>query len=408
MPLGSTVLVPLTNPASVAGLIAHAVDLTRPDGGTVVPMTVVAPTAAQAVRDDAHAIIESAEAAAAAAGGQARGSVVEHESVASAVLEAAASHDASLVLMGWRGRSTQRNIFGELIDTVVGRSRTPMAVIRLGSHAIERVLLPVSDEHLVPAGRGGVELATALTRRLGTDRHRTVRVLRTGEGAAELSPEVAALSDRLHHDPRRYAVAIGAAAEAEDLVVVPVAPTVSGLRTATTHVAWLAPEATLVVAIDVGPPAGDVEEATAGAGQPAPAEIATEPEGTDVHTVVVVARHESVVPSSREQLGHALRSLGEVAAVEAWEDADGRRCVQTRVRVTARSSNDALAVVMTALHESDAFRGAELRYELEGDGATDVDGGGGRDPGGDGGPDAAGHGGPDAAGSATPVKPDGG
>ena len=374
MPLGSTIVVPLTNPASVEGLIMHAVDLARPDGGIVVPVTVVTPTASKEVRDDAGALVDTAESVASDSGVTSRGAVIEHASVASGVLEAAAAHNATLVLMGWRGRSTHRNVFGELIDTVVGRSRTPMAVVRLGTVAVERVLLPVSDEHLVPAGRGGVELATSLAKRLGTVRHRSVRVLRTGEGEAELPDAVAALSDRLHHDPRRYAVAIGAAADGADLVVVPVAPTVSGLRTATTHVAWRSPESTLLVAVDVGPATEDVEAATAGAGQPAPAEMGEQPADTAEHSVIVIARLEGVAPSSREELGGALHSLGPIAEVEAWEDAEGRRCVRTRVRVTARSSNDALALVMTALHEADAFRGAELRYELETSG-----------------PDAAGH-----------------
>lgn len=366
MALGSLLMVPLTNPASVPGLMQLAAEIALADGGVVVPVTVVTPDASDAVRQEAQRLVDEAVRAAEGFGAASRGVVVTHDGVAGGVLEAADAEQASLVLMGWRGRSTNRNVFGELIDTIVGRSRTPMAVARLGAKPTDRVLIPISDEHLVETGLGGVELAAALATRLGTQRGRSLRVLRTG-GADEVLPDsVAALSDRVHHDPRRYAVAVGAAADATDLVVVPVAPTVSGLRTATTHVAWRAPEATLVVAIDVGPPAGEAQEATARVGQPAPPSE-TEPVSPEerLHTVVVVARLPEVVPSSREELGGALRTLGTVGDVEAWEDGDGRRCLRTRVRIAARASNDALGIVMTALHEAAGFTGAELRYELE-------------------------------------------
>lgn len=365
MSLGRLVMVPLTNPASVPGLIRVAVQLVDREGGFIVPVTVVSPGAAQDVRRDAQALVVAAEDAAAAADRRVEGLVATHESVAAGVLEAAEERDASLVLMGWKGRSTNRNVFGELIDTVVGRSRTPMAVVRLGSRQADRVLLPVSDEHLVASGAGGVTLAADLAGRVGPAAGRTVRLLRTGESDSELPEVASALSDRVHHDPRRYDVAIGAAADANDLVVVPVAPTVSGLRTATTHVAWAAPEATLLVAIDVGPQPGDVEQATERADQPAPTDETVEAEAGDVHTVVVLARHAEVATTSREQLGSALRSLGTVGEVEAWEDEDGRRCLRTRVHVSAPGSNHALAIVMTALHEAVGFTGAELRYEIE-------------------------------------------
>jgi hypothetical protein len=365
--LGSLVMVPLTNPASVEGLVKLAAAVAASDGGSVVPVTVVAPDAPEAIRREAERLVAEGKDVAVRHGADARGLVITHEQVAAGVLDAADAEAATLVLMGWRGRSTHRNVFGELIDTIVGRSRTPMAVVRLGRKRHERVLVPVSDEHLVASGLGGVELAASLARRLGSDGGRDLRLLRTGVGDGDLPGSLAALSDRIHHDPRRYPVAVGAAADATDLVVVPVAPTVSGLRTATTHVAWRAPEATLVVAIDVGPPAGDATEATARVGQPAPpSETESDTSEETVHTVVVVARLQDVVPSSREALGGALRTLGTVGDVEAWEDGDGRRCLRTRVRVAARASNEALAIVMTALHESPGFKGAELRYELEG------------------------------------------
>ena len=364
MPLGSAVLVPLTNPASAEGLIAHAVPLATPDDGLVLPVTVVTPDASPAVRSDATALVQAAEAAVAERGARSHGLVIEDADIASGVLRAAEEHAVTLVLMGWRGRSTNRNVFGELIDTIVGRSRTPMAVVRLGAAPTRRVLLPLSDDHLSPAGAGGVRLAAQLTRRLADNGPRSIRLLRTEAGAQPLPPVVAQLADRVHHDPRRYALAVGAAAEAEDLVVVPVAPTVSGLRTATTHVAWRAPEATLVVAIDVGPQP-DVDASTQAAGQPAPAELVAAQRPVTERSVVVTARLSLVASAPRDELGVALGQAGHVADVEMSEDAEGFRCLRAVVRVPAESSNDALAFVMTALHEAPGFRGAELRYEVE-------------------------------------------
>ena len=370
MALGSVVMVPLTNPASAEGLMAHAVAVARADGGVVLPLTVVPSGAPGAVRDDASALVVAAEEVVRDWGVASRGLVVECDDVADGVLDAAAEHGATLVVMGWRGRSTNRNVFGELIDTVVGRSRTPMAVVRLGQRPTEHLLVPLSDDHLQPAGEGGVRLAAELARRLAGQRPHRIRVLRTGAADADLPEVVAALSDRVHHDPRRYAMAIGAAADEDDLVVVPVAPTASGLRTATTHVAWRAPEATLVVAIDVGPQPEDATASTASAGQPAPAEYAEGGAGTSEHVVVVTARLDAVEAAPREELGRALSSIGIVGRIEAWKDDEGQRCVRARVHLPAESSNDALALAMTALHEAERLRGAELRYDIAEDPAT--------------------------------------
>ncbi len=370
MALGSVVMVPLTNPASAEGLMTHAVAVARADHGVVLPLTVVASRAPGAVRDDASALVAAAEGVVRDWGVASRGLVVESDDVADGVLDAAAEHGATLVVMGWRGRSTNRNVFGELIDTVVGRSHTPMAVVRLGQRPAEHFLLPLSDDHLQPAGEGGVRLAAELARRLAGQRHRRIRVLRTGAADAELPGAVTALSDRVHHDPRRYAMAIGAAADEDDLVVVPVAPTASGLRTATTHVAWRAPEATLVVAIDVGPQPEDATASTASAGQPAPDEYAEGETAAREHVVIVTARLDAVEPAPREELGRALSRIGLVGGLEVWEDVDGHCFVRSRVHLPAESSNDALALAMTALHEAESLRGAELRYDVEEDPAA--------------------------------------
>lgn len=242
-PLGRAIVLPVRNPASTAGLVRLAARVAARESGTVVPVRVVAPSAGRAERAEAHEMVVAAEQQAQAAGVAARGIVCTHTSVASGVLEAAVERQASLVVMGWRGDSTVHNVFGEIIDSIVGRSCIPLAVARLPDGPYGRVLQAVSDDHLLPAGERGLRLAATLADTLADD---GVIVLRAGDGWRTLP---ACLDGRpVYTDPRRIDLAVGTAVSAGDLVVTSVAPTTSGLRAATTHIAWAAPEAGLLVA----------------------------------------------------------------------------------------------------------------------------------------------------------------
>lgn len=360
MAFGSTIIVPVTHPKSAVTLLGLAAALVEP-GGLVVPITVVRPDARQTERQEAHDLVLSAEATARKAGVEARGMVDIDRSVASGVLDTARECGATLVLMGWQGRSSHQNVFGSLIDSIAGRSAVPLAVARLGEEPFRGLLLPVSDDHLVSVAAGGVRLAASLTRRLHETTGVPVRVVRSGAGTADLPPEVAALSDRIHHDSRRLDLAVGAAARPDDLVVVPVAPTVSGLRTATTHVAWAAPDASLLIAVDVGPvrSPGDLASAVSRAGRPSPSE---EPVGASTaHRVRVTACLSADVDRS-EVLESALASIGQVSARDPWRDERGRLCVQAEVSTLASTTNAALGNVMEALHHAPGFDGAEISY----------------------------------------------
>lgn len=267
MPLGRTILVPVTNPQSAAGLLRVATALVDRNG-TIVPFTVLPPRASAAERDAAHELMLHAEKTVQRDGVEARGMVDVDQQVAAGVLDAALECRATLVVMGWQGRSSHQNVFGRIIDSIAGRSAVPLAVARLSSTPYRRLVLPFSDDHL--ASGGGMRLAAEVTRRLHAARGCHVHLLRSGAGTADLPAEVAALSEEVHRDPQRLDQAVGGTARADDLVVVPVAPTVSGLRTATTHVAWAAPDASLLVAVDVGvrPPEKDLAGAVEHAGDP--------------------------------------------------------------------------------------------------------------------------------------------
>lgn len=365
MAVGSVILVPVSNPRSAVTLLRLAAFLAEPDG-LVVPVTVLRPEASPEEREAAHDLVLNAEVTARKAGVEARGMVDVDSSVARGVLDTALECQATLVVMGWQGRSSHQNVFGRLIDSIAGRSVVPLAVARLGEDStFHRLVLPVSDDHLGHAATGGMRLAAELTRRLHETTGAPVRVVRSGEQTEGLPPQVAALSDRVHHDPRRLDLAVGAAAGADDLVVVPVAPTVSGLRAATTHVAWAAPDASLLIALDVGPtPATeDLAPAVSRAGAPSPAEEAAPAQS--VHRVLVTACL-AVNADRSELLESALWPVGKVAMQEPWRDERGRLCVKAEVTVTATDTNRALGEVMDALHSAPGFDGADISYEPTG------------------------------------------
>lgn len=359
MAFGSTILVPITHPKSAVTLLRLAAALVEPDG-LVVPVTVLRPDARASERTEAHDLVVNAEATARESGVKARGMVDVDASVASGVLDTARECEATLVLMGWQGRSSHQNVFGSLIDSIAGRSSVPLGVARVGEKPFGGLLLPVSDDHLASAAAGGVRLAAALTKRLHDVTGLPVRVVRSGAGTRDLPAEVTDLSDRIHHDPRRLDLAVGAAARADDLVVVPVAPTVSGLRAATTHVAWAAPDASLLIAVDVGPVAarGTLASAVSRAGRPSPAGTSTG--AVTTHRVRVTA---CLLGDIRpDVLASALWSIGQVSVREPWRDDRGRLCIEAEVATEATDTNSALGEVMEALHEAPGFDGAEISY----------------------------------------------
>ncbi|MTV26230.1 hypothetical protein FTX61_12535 [Nitriliruptoraceae bacterium ZYF776] len=366
--LGRTVVVPVVNPASVRPLLLAAARIATTDGGRVVPVTVVAAGADADDRAHAWRGVADAEGTARELGADATGVVVEATDPVDGVLAAVRDHEATLVVMGWRGRSSTSNVFGALIDSLVGRSSVPLAVVRLGAVPARRVVLPVNADHLLPGGDRGLALAVELARRLGAGSPDPTTVLRTGARDVDLPPDVAALGDRVHHDPRRNDRAVGAFARPSDLVVAAVAPTVSGLRSATTHLAWAAPDATLLVAVDVGPTHEEgLLQATEGAGSPAP----TRPAGDARQVRIVVtarlpeARGDAAAPTP-DDLDRVLRVAGATDHLMAWWPAgDTRPHVRATVTVTATSVNAALSAVMVAVHEDAAFRGAEITYDVD-------------------------------------------
>lgn len=357
------ILVPVANPASAPPLLRYAADLASA-GGTVDLLTVVGPEASE--DDHAHAWegLTAAEALAPELGVVVRGWVRTAEGPGTGVLEAIADGDPWLVLMGWRGTTEASDVFGRLIDHVVGRSSVPLAVIRLGLEPVDRLVVPISAEHLLPGGCGSLTLAAELTARIRASTEHPTTVLRSGSREHDLPASIQRLGDRIHHDPGRTHRAVEAFARPTDLIIAPVAPTASGLRAATTHLAWAAPDATLMVAVDVGPvPQESLVDAVHDAGSPPPTrQVPPRRE----QRIVVTIRLSDEQALETEAVEEILRGVGTVELVMSWwPDEDDRAHVGATVTVTSEGPNRALAAVMTAMHDAPALAGAEISYELD-------------------------------------------
>jgi hypothetical protein len=352
----------------VRPLLLLAARIAAVDDGTVVPLTVVPAGADGSVRAEAEAGVAQAEATARELGVPARGAVVDAPDPVTGTLDALDRYGATLVVMGWRGRSSTSNVFGELIDSLVGRSKVPVAVVRCGSVPYRHTVLPVHADHLLPGGDRGLALAAELARRLGDAGDEPTTVLRTGSAQTPLPTAIARIGDRVHHDPRRTDQAVAAIARASDLVVAAVAPTVSGLRSATTHLAWAAPDATLLVAVDVGPTAEPgLAAATSDASAPAPARRVGE--ARPVRIVVTVrlpeARGGAAGPTT-DGLDQVLQQAGATEQLMAWWPAgDDRPHVSVTVTVAATSVNAAIKALIAAVQEAPDLQGAEITYDVD-------------------------------------------
>jgi hypothetical protein len=362
--LGRAVVVPFVNPASAAPLIRLAALVAIPDEGRVTPLMVVGPDTGDDERERARAIVIDAEEAAREHGADAQGLVVTDAAVADGVLAATKDRAATLVVMGWQGRSSTHNVFGRLIDSLVGRSSIPLGIVRWQPDGIRRIVLPITNDHLQPAGARGLRLAADLVERVHAGTKAPVVVVRSGTDAADVPEQIGQLADRVHHDARAVDLAVGAAARPGDLIIPPVAPTASGLRSATTHLAWAAPESSLLVAVDVGPPPGDsIAAAVGGAGKPPPRR--TDDGGPDETYLVTVTAHLAThVPADAAVLVAPLRLVGPVESSDAWIDDDAQACVRAQVRVTAPSPTVAIGAAMSAIDEATALDGAEISYDL--------------------------------------------
>lgn len=360
MTLGRVVVVPLASPATAAWLGRLAALIARPDHGTVVPLSVITTGSDDKAKEQARQAVTSAADAAQQYGAQVRPQVVQGQRVPTAVLDTVDEQGASLVMMGWQGESTTHNVFGELIDSIMGRSNVPLAVVRPAADPFERVLVPVSDEHLAAGGERGISLAAQLADRLSRGTESRLVVVHAGDqvtGDQLRSDQVTKIPDVLHDLANAtlrvqgpVAQAVAHVARPTDIVVTPVAPTADGLRNATTHLAWATPRSWQMVAIDVGPPADvDVVSAVKDAGmliEPVP-----EPETDAAHLVMVSVTVAEGEADPWSRIETAVRMVGIVVHHRRERDNLGRPVNIGHVEVLAPTSASALAAIMVELDD---------------------------------------------------------
>ena len=356
-------VLPVASPATAGALGRLAASIALADQGMVVPVSIVGLDATEEQVAGATAAVQAAEAGAAMVGADARGRVIRHRSVVEAVLDAIEDDAGTLALMGWQGQTSHHNIFGRMIDSIVGRSIVPLAIVRPGTSVADRVVLTMSHDHLLPAGGRGVSLAAGIARRLQSSSGAEVLLLRTGDRTHDVPPEITSLGGSVHHDLRPVDVAVADLAGERDLVLTPVAPTVEGLRSATVHMARALPTSWLLVAIDVGPPPEvKVAPAVAGAGMIVP--FKPELDEDVLHQVMVVVRPVEG-PAAWPDIERALRLVGEVALEDRWTE-DDRECLRVRVSIIAPSAGTAVSAAMMALDQARERMGpSEISYAVQ-------------------------------------------
>jgi hypothetical protein len=136
-----------------------------------------------------------------------------------------------------------------------------MAVARLAGMRYDRIVLSIFTGNMPVARRPGVQLAAEIARRVAAGTGVRLEVLTDRDDDFSVIAElVGGPVAGVHRDQRRQHVAIGEHARAEDLLVVSVSPTETGLRSAATRIAWAAPESSIIVALDAGIRRGGGEE----------------------------------------------------------------------------------------------------------------------------------------------------
>lgn len=250
--IGESVLVPVSNTDSARGLVRLAALLARPECGIVMPLTVVGPEVSDEELERNRRLAARAESMALSQGVEATGLVRIDGSLSAGVLHTVVEHQATFMLVGWKGYTgTRESLFGSVVDEIITRSSVPLAIARLAGNSFDRILLSVFTGTLPLAWRSGMQLAAEIARRVASGTGVRIEVLTDSEDDV-IRALVGDASLVVHHDARRQHVAIGAHVRAEDLLVVSISPTETGLRSAATRIAWAAPESSIVIALDAG------------------------------------------------------------------------------------------------------------------------------------------------------------
>ena len=179
---GGTLLVPVANPETADRLLETAIDIARGRAMELLIMHVVEVPAQlplssgdRLVDDDGEeqTLLDYASTRAADAGVDADTRIRYARDVATGIVGAVSAHNASALLMGWRGRPRRRDIvLGSFLDRVIGNAPCDVYV--------KRIRMPVDELEsiLVPIGGGPHdELATELAGTIAGEHNAAVTLL---------------------------------------------------------------------------------------------------------------------------------------------------------------------------------------------------------------------------------------
>lgn len=166
--LGTRVVVPVSNPNTVAPLVRVAAQVAAPDSGAVVAVNVLPFDARPEQVKDHKELATRAEQVALAAGSEVATSVRIDSSTSGGVLHTLVEQNGTCLVMGWKGYANAREgLFGTIIDRVVSASPVPVLVCRPGEDdRTRRIVVVVTDEEVRPGGATGLRLAFEVASRM--------------------------------------------------------------------------------------------------------------------------------------------------------------------------------------------------------------------------------------------------
>ena len=167
--LGRRVLLPVSHEVSASQLQVAAAIAAR-DAGTVVPLTVLGyDTAPTQLRYRRAALADTVERMVLASGAEAESEVRLDSSRAAGILHAAVEHDATCLVIGWKGWSTRREtFFGESLDSLLTKTSVPMLIVRQSTapQPPSQVVVAFDDVDQRLDHRRAVEIAAVVGERL--------------------------------------------------------------------------------------------------------------------------------------------------------------------------------------------------------------------------------------------------
>ena len=166
------ILLPIANPDTVNPLLDLAIAIAKKKNGEILLLRVITipeqlpPTSfEEAVVEREEMFLKRARKKAEEAGVPTHALIRVGHHIARAILETARQRACSLILMGWKGYSTNaERILGSITDDVVTYARTDIILVKqVGEHPIRRILLPTAGgEHAQCAEQYAAAVAYSL------------------------------------------------------------------------------------------------------------------------------------------------------------------------------------------------------------------------------------------------------